>query len=96
MGVGGMIEESGQEKDGSKVFFFFREKEVVRGCSWGGGSAWPLCVCGGGGVNGDVGLMQGWLNKRFQHGVLGCERWPSDGGAGRAEGGFSLALWLRV
>lgn len=59
-------------------FFFFREKEVVGGCSWGGGSAWPLW----GGVNGDVGLMQGWLNKRFQHGILGCERWPSEVGGG--------------
>lgn len=67
-----------RRKDGSK-FFFFREKEVVGGCSWGGGSAWPLS---GGGVNGDVGLMQGWLNKRFQHGILGCERWPSEGGGG--------------
>lgn len=67
--------------------YFFHEKEVVRVCRWAGGSAWPLW-----GISGDAGLMQGWLNKRFQHGILGCETVAER----RVRRGLSLALWARV
>lgn len=83
----GMIEESGQEEGWQQVFFFSVRKRLS-GVAVGVEVLHGPCR-GGGEVNGDVGLMQGWLNKRFQHGILGCERWPSEGGGRRGD-----SLWL--